>query len=338
MSDAQINRIIDVNLNRVGEGLRVLEEAARFVLDDKALSAHFKKMRHKVALRDMQAKLTYLSARDAVCDIGENIKTSFQSSPRGLLEVATANARRAAESLRVLEELAQSAKLDSQVYATVRYQLYTLEKELFGRLSRYNKAHRICGLYAVIDTKLLKEHNILEVTSQILADGAKIIQLCDKCTLKSDLLQLACKIKELCTMHEALFIINEHLDIVLASNADGLHVGQSDLPVVEMRHLLPIDRVIGRTINTLDEALQAQRAGADYISYGAVFSTLTQSECPTVEPEVIKSIKQAVQLPLVLSADNNLHNIANIPKIKVYATDGCSAIILAPLKYVSLCV
>lgn len=331
MSDAQIHRIIDVNLNRAGEGLRVLEEAARFVLDDSVLSARFKEMRHQVALRDMCAKLTFLSARDAACDVGENIKTSFQSSARSLLEVTTANARRAEESLRVLEELATAVKLDSQIYATARYQLYTLEKELIGRLSRHNKTQRVRGLYAVIDPAELKEQNLLDIITKILVGGAKLILLRDKTTPKRELLQLACEMQRLCATHEALFIVNDHLDIALASNADGLHVEQSGIPIAEARRFMALDKIIGCSIVTPAEALKAQQDRADYIGCGAAFSAFAQAKCTTIETELVKSTKDVVKLPLVVSIDISLQNIADIINAGADAVAVCSSDIMSAL-------
>lgn len=313
MSDTQIYRIIDVNLDRAGEGLRVLEEIARFVLGDPVLSARFKEVRHNVALRDMQAKITFLSSRDAACDVGENIKTAFQFTPRhSLSEIAFANARRAEESLRVLEEFAPSVKLNSQNYATARYQLYTLEKDILGQLSRHNKTQQISGLCVVVDTVLLRKQNALEITAQILDSGAKMLQLCDNTIPKGELLELACAIQKLCAAHNALFIVSDHLDIVLSSNADGILLKQEDMPISIARRYLPLDKIIGCSINTKSEAQKAQQDGADYIVFEAGFGMLSRSELPSVEPETIESIKQAVKLPLIAIGDIGLQNTADV--------------------------
>ncbi|MCL1886233.1 MAG: thiamine phosphate synthase [Dehalococcoidia bacterium] len=321
MSDNQIGRIIDANLDRAGEGLRVLEEVARFVLDNPALSARFKEMRHQLSLRDVQTKLAFLSARNASGDVGEAIKSSFQSSPRNLLQIATANARRAEEALRVLEEFAPSANLDSQVYAVARYQLYTLEKDILGQLARHNKRYQISGLYAVIDTTLTCGHNILDITTQTLSGGAKIIQLRDSITPKGKLLQLAREMKQLCSCHNALFVVSGHADIALATNADGLHIEQGDIPTAEVRCLAPIDKILGCSVDTPAEALKAQQDGADYIACDALFGISTQADTPP-EHDTIKSIKKAVQLPLVVGV-NSMQSITDITKAGADAVAVC---------------
>ncbi|MCL2707320.1 MAG: thiamine phosphate synthase [Dehalococcoidia bacterium] len=306
MSDSQVNRIIDANLNRAGEGLRVLEETARFVLNDAVTSARVKELRHQVSLHDLQTKLKCLSARDAACDVGEDIKTSFQTMPRELTEIAVANARRAEEALRVLEELASQTSLNAQVYASARYELYTLEKEIIGRLSRRDKTQRIRGLLAIIDTVQLKRQSILESTAQMLDCGAKIIQLRGGATCKGELLHLAHEMQKLCAAHNALFIVNTHLDIALASNADGLHIEHNDMPLIEARRIMPLDKIIGCSVGTHAEAYSAERDGADYILCQNMSAELMQD---TVSPNLIKHIKQAVKLPLMALSQIGLQAI-----------------------------
>ena len=327
----QVLRIIDANLNRIGEGLRILEEATRFVLNDRMLSEHLKELRHELSPHDMDARLRYLSARDSQSDVGADITTSFQNRKRGLAETVVANARRVEEALRVMEEVSkvEGIALDAQTYQDARFKLYTIEKELVGRLTRHDISARVYGLYAVIDSDCLKGRNVVEITSQVLAGGVKLVQLRDKNSGKRELLELALTVKKLCAENEALLTINDHLDIALASDADGLHVGQDDLPVKVARALMPIDKLIGCSVTTVREAQKAREDGADYLACGAVYATPTKPDCPVVGLEALREIKKAVGLPLVAIGGINLQNIPDVFASGADAAAVISAVVLA---------
>ena len=129
-------RIIDANLNRIAEGLRVLEDVARLVLEDADLSRRLKKMRHELRRIEIEEHQKLLQSRDAEGDVGAGIVVSGQEKPRALYETVVANARRVQESLRVMEEVAKTAgiSLDSDKFKHARFELYSLEKEIVARL------------------------------------------------------------------------------------------------------------------------------------------------------------------------------------------------------------
>jgi thiamine-phosphate pyrophosphorylase len=327
----QVLRIIDANINRIGEGLRILEEATRFVLNDRTLSEHLKELRHELSAHDMDARLRYLSARDSQSDVGADITTSFQNGKRSLAETVVANARRVEEALRVMEEISkiEGVALDAQTYQDARFKLYTIEKELVGRLTRKDISARVYGLYAVIDSDCLKGRNVVEITSQVLAGGVKLVQLRDKNSGKRELLELALALKKLCVENEALLIINDYLDVTLASDADGLHVGQEDLPVKTARALMPIDKLIGCSVTNVNEALRAKDDGADYLACGTVYATSTKPECPVVGLEALQEIKKTVDLPLVAIGGINIENIPDVFAAGADAAAVISAVVLA---------
>ena len=158
------------------------------------------------------------------------------------------------ESLRVLEEIAKTPgmDLDPEKFKQARFALYTLEKTLLSRVLRQDKVKRISGLYLVVDTRTLKGRSHLEVAAQAIQGGVKIIQLRDKTSSKKELIAIALGLRDLCARNDVLFIINDYLDVALAVNADGLHVGQDDLPVEVARRLLPIDKILGCSVCTVD--------------------------------------------------------------------------------------
>ena len=138
----QTLRIIDANLNRIGEGLRVLEEIARLLLDDAALSQQLKDMRHEMVRVDLSLEQQFLQARNSEGDVGINLEASGEEKYKEIPETVLANARRVQEALRVMEELAKnpSIPLESDKFKKARFNLYTIEKELFSKLMRRGKA------------------------------------------------------------------------------------------------------------------------------------------------------------------------------------------------------
>ena len=191
--------------------------------------------------------------------------------------MVVANARRVQQSLRTLEELSKipspALKLDPERFKQARFKLYTIEQDLLSKLLRQDKTKHITGLYVIIDTSDLKERSHLEIASQVISGGAKLIQLRDKLRSKKELLTISHQLRTLCAEHNVLFIINDYLDIALATEADGLHLGQDDLPFSIARQLLPIDKILGCSVTTVDQATTAESEGADYIAVGSIYPT-----------------------------------------------------------------
>ncbi|MFQ5997665.1 MAG: thiamine-phosphate pyrophosphorylase [Dehalococcoidales bacterium] len=135
-------RIIDANLNRIGEGLRVLEEIARLVLDDAALSQQLKDIRHEMVKVDLSLEQQFLQARNSEGDVGINLEASGEGKYKEIPEMVVANARRVQEALRVMEELAKNpdVPLESDKFKQARFKLYTIEKELFAKLMHRGEA------------------------------------------------------------------------------------------------------------------------------------------------------------------------------------------------------
>ncbi len=313
----QMLRMADANLNRLGEGLRFLEDIARFLLNDTALTQQLKTMRHELIRGDYPFNKQLLQSRNSEGDVGIDIEVTGEEQGRDLPLALVANAKRVQESLRILEELAKvltTPKLDPEKFKQARFNLYTIEKELLSKLLRQDKLKYISGLHAIIDIQALKGRSHIEVTTQVIRGGAKTIQLRDKVQTKEKLLPIAQELKELCAENNVLFIINDYLDLALAVDADGLHVGQDDLPVKVARRLLPIGKILGCSATTLEEALAAQSDGADYIAIGSIYPTSSKDAVKVVGLERLYQIRQAISLPLVaiggITKDNTAEVIA----------------------------
>jgi thiamine-phosphate pyrophosphorylase len=299
-------RLIDANLNRLSEGLRLLEDVARFILNDAALSSRLKALRHDLLSNAKSFQKTLLTARDSEGDVTAFSKESMSRSD--VNDVVTANARRVTESLRVLEEFAKlpDIDLDPMKFKRARFAIYEIEKEISGKVSRRGK--RIAGLYVIIDREALTGKDEIDVCRQAIRGGANIIQLRDKLGNKSRMINSARQLKEACAPSGVLFIMNDCMDIALSSGADGIHVGQEDIPVSAARHLLPIDKLIGCSTATAKEALQAEGDGADYIAVGSIYPTQSKKNVTVVGLERLREIREAVSLPIVaiggINADN----------------------------------
>ena len=309
-------RVIDASLNRIGEGLRFLEDLARLVLNDSVLTQQLKNMRHELLRSDWSLQQQLLEARNAAYDVGINIEAVGEEKQRELQILAVANARRVQESLRTIEELAKlpeaATRLDSERFKQARFNLYSIEQELLSRLLRRDKTKRLRGLYAIIDTQALKGRSHIEAATQAIRGGAKVVQLRDKLLSKKELLPIAKELRKLCVEHTVLFIMNDYLDLALASDADGLHLGQDDLPIKVARKLLPMGKILGCSTKTVDQAVAAQSEGADYIAVGSIYPTSSKETAKVVGLDRLREIRQQITLPLVAIGGINKNNVREV--------------------------
>ena len=306
-------RIVDANLNRASEGLRFLEEVARFLLEDAALSQQVKSLRHSLAQESMSLGVGLLSQRDSEHDVGAE---GFAEAQQDLPGLVAANAKRAEESLRVIAELAKlpelSPALNSARFEQLRFDLYTLERSLTGRVLRRDKTKQLTGLYVILDRQALAGRDTVDAARQAIAGGASLIQLRDKQSSKGELFFTGQKLKALCVESGVLFLVNDYLDLALALEADGLHIGQKDLPLPVVRRELPIDRIVGCSVNTVSQALKARDEGADYIAVGSMFPTTMKEGFRLVGVDRLKQVREAVSCPLVAIGGINEENIEQV--------------------------
>ena len=342
-------RIVDANLNRSAEGLRVLEDVARFVLNDAALSRQLRTIRHNLADAGRSLGIILLEERDSEHDVGiskenatagpssviasrrrSNLKEAKQSYP-DLISLVEANANRVEESLRVLEELAKlaglSSRLDAVKFEQARFSLYSVEKAMVAKLTRQDKVKQLTGLYVILDRQALAGRDELEVAGEIVQGGARVIQLRDKQSYKGELLPIAQGLKELCAKSGVLFIVNDYLDLALAVDADGLHLGQKDLPVHIARRELPIDKIIGSSVTTVSRAIEMSDEGADYIAVGSMFPTRGKEGAVVVGLDMLQQVKKAISSPLVAIGGIDESNVGEV----IAAGADCVAVINAVL-------
>lgn len=154
-------------------------------------------------------------------------------------------------------------------------------------------------LYAVTDRSWLGESTLYEQVEQALKGGVTFVQLREKNLSESEFLEEAKEIKKLCAEYHVPFVINDNVDIAAAIDADGVHVGQSDMEALDVRAKLGPDKIIGVSAQTVEQAMRAQEHGADYLGVGAVFPTGSKADAVEVDHEVLRRICEAVDIPVI---------------------------------------
>jgi thiamine-phosphate pyrophosphorylase len=308
-----VARLLDANLDRAREGLRVLEDWARFGVDRADLVARTKDMRQRLGrLHRDDYKLARHTATDPAAGMGHPAQQE-RLSPS---QVVGANAGRVHEALRVLEEFGRSIdpELASEA-AALRYGIYDLEVDLL-QASRGGQQRRQllaqCHLYLVSSPV----PGLEAVVAAALGAGVRLVQYRAKDGEPIDdsqRLQQCRQLRQLCASHGALFIVNDRIDLALAVEADGVHLGQGDLPPAVARQLLGPERLIGRSTQSIDQLRQAVADGCDYVGVGPVNATPTK---PGREPVGLDYVRQAAaESPIPFFAIGGLE-CANIEAVR----------------------
>lgn len=168
---------------------------------------------------------------------------------------------------------------------------------------------KLLRLYAVTDRSWLGGRTLKEDVEKALRGGVTLLQLREKEMEFDDFLKSAVEIKEICKKYSVPLIINDNIDVAKAVGADGIHIGQDDMPVREARRILGSDKIIGATAKTLEQALSAEKDGADYLGSGAIFGTETKSDAKKLDMETLKNITSSVNIPVAAIGGITSENI-----------------------------
>jgi len=180
-------------------------------------------------------------------------------------------------------------------------------------------------LYVITDHNLSRGRPNEEVVGDAISGGADVIQLRDKGRTTKELLNEALKLREITLKRGVKFIINDRVDLALAADADGVHLGQDDLPLKWARKLLGNDKIIGASAQTVEQAIKAQKDSADYVAVSAIFSTPTKPDARALGLETITNIKENVSIPVVAIGGIKEENAAQVRE----AGADCIAVISA---------
>ena len=182
-------------------------------------------------------------------------------------------------------------------------------------------------LYLVTDSDILKDRNFYECIEEALKGGVTMLQLREKEASGKEFLEKAIKLRELTKKYNVKFIINDRVDIAMLCDADGVHVGQSDIPANEVRKLIGKDKIVGVSARTIKEAMVAKENGADYLGVGAMFTTTTKLDVKSVTIDQLKAIKKEVKLPIVTIGGLSLNNIEKLKECNIDGFAVVSAIL-----------
>lgn len=327
--DSAIYRIIDANLNRAREGLRVLEEHARLALEDEGLTARIKGLRHDLAsVAHAFGPEVLLAARDIQHDIGTKITVESEQSRADEGHVASAAAKRAAESLRTIEEYGKVLQPQAAVRVEqIRYAVYAVEQEI-GVCGPRRRRLRAAQLHVLL-TESLCRRPWLEACEQTIAGGADVIQLREKTLSDRELLARARQLRELTRRYGVLLFVNDRPDIARLVEADGVHVGQEDLSVSDARRIVGPAMLVGASTHSLEEARTTLVQRPDYLAVGPMFASGTKPGLSVQGPRLLSEILALTDLPVVAIGGITAANIAILLMHRVTRVAVCQAVIAA---------
>ena len=311
--DLRIFQIIDANLDRAREGLRVLEDWARFGLGKEKYVKSIKNFRQILGKNHLDV---YKQSRNFIEDKCKGLTHQEQINRKTPEQIISSNSGRVQEALRVIEEFSRLKNQElSKIASEIRYEIYNLEIDLLNTSER-KKSEEILkenDLYAITDQK----ENLLEIIEDILIAGVKIIQYRFKKGTDQNNLEKAIQIKNLCKRYNSLFIVNDRVDIALLSNADGIHLGQDDLSIKTARRLIGKEKIIGISANNEKDISQAIKDGCNYIGIGPVFKSSTKKDKEPLGLEKIKKLTKELKLPWFAIGGISKDNIHNLRKYGV---------------------
>ena len=324
-------RIIDANFNRGREAARVMEEYCRFVLNSADLSAQCKSLRHRLcaAIGEFDPG-RLIASRDSQRDVGAGLQVAGQMARGSLKDCFTAAAKRLPEALRALAETAQTLDSGSgQVFEQLRFDCYRLEK-LIVTFSSSMERYSGVRLYVIITVKQIGQSQwALKTAADCAAGGGDCIQLRCKGIDDARLFTLAGEMVKVCHDNDSLCIINDRGDIAAAAGADGVHLGQDDLPVEQVRRLGAEPMIIGLSTHNTEQLEKAIACGVTYVGLGPVYATDTK---PGTEPAGLGYAKRAVELLSQTGIGHaaiggiNLENIDEVLKAGIKTVAVCSAV------------
>lgn len=283
-------RIIDANANRAREAIRVMEDIARFGLDHRALCAGLKQLRHDLAeaLDALPGARSMVLHRDTPGDVGTALTTPREGSREDVRSVAVAAGKRLTEALRSIEEAAKTVTGGGGIaFEALRYRAYALEQVLLAALM--GRAVAVAGVCVLVTESLCEHHPWEHVARAAVAAGATMLQLREKDLPDRELLARARKLVEIGREGRARVVVNDRPDIAACARADGVHLGQDDLPVTEARKIVGAEMMVGVSTACIEDAERALRDGADYCGVGPMFPTTTKHKPVISGPDYLRA-------------------------------------------------
>lgn len=307
-----VYRILDANVNRAAEGIRVVEDICRFNYEDEKITKKLRDTRHKIRknLKDLDTQL--LKHRDSAHDIGKNITNQSKIDKKeDTAQIITANFKRALEALRVIEEISKTTTDMYNIgksYEAIRYEMYYLEKEV---MALRTKKRLKDGIYGITFEKFSNGRSNIEVVKEMIKAGIEVIQYREKDKSFKEMYEEAKVLREMTKKADVTFIVNDHIELAMMVDADGVHIGDDDWPLKEVRKLVGDEKIIGLSTHSKEQALKAVELGADYIGVGPIYDTNTK-DYATVGIEYLEFVAQNISIPFVAIGGIKEHNIKEV--------------------------
>lgn len=328
-------RVLDANLNRAIEGLRVVEEFGRFVASHKKVSTEIKNLRHQLSLLCQKYSDQWAEQRNSGEDVGAEIAAADEYSRSSLEDLVGANLARVNQALRALEEYSKvvSPEISPGVEA-VRYQFYDVEKNV-KRVAFVERSLANRVVY-VLTSGCASTDEFSRRIEKLCQAGADLIQLREKNLSDGEILLRAKLAAKICANYATLFIVNDRPDVALMSGADGVHVGQDEFSVGDIRKIIPANMLIGVSTHSIEQALQAEQDGADYIGVGPTFPSHTKCFTEFTGTELLQKVAAAISVPAFAIGGINLENVeqvaeAGLARVAVsgviHSADSCEQVI-----------
>ncbi len=303
-----VEQLIDANLDRAREGLRVIEDWCRFGISRKDFVITIKDWRQRLG---MCHKKKYKQARFTKKDAGLGLKHPSQLERIEPWEIITANCARVQEALRVIEEFSRNSDHRlAETASIIRYGLYEIEKEILNTDIRTNRLRKLSESKLCLITE--PQSNLNEKVTSALEAGVKMVQYRHKEATHRERFNEAKEIAELCRKFKALFIVNDHIDIALAVDADGVHLGQTDMPIAIARKLLGSEKLIGKSTHSLQDIYKAESEGPDYMGFGPIFSTKTKANLEPLGLQLLQEASRMARLPFFAIGGINNANLQEV--------------------------
>jgi thiamine-phosphate pyrophosphorylase len=313
-------RTLDANLNRVSEGIRVIEDLFRFRYENSAMTESLRHIRHRVRNTSRMLTPLLLNNRQADFDPGVAISMKSKIDQRSHHnDMLHANFKRVQEGLRTIEEALKAMKKYeiAKQYEQIRFQTYTIEKQCYLAASgKNNEIFPSTDIYCLTAESLSCGRSNIKVVKEMIQAGIKIIQYREKEKPFGEKYRECIKIREMTQANDVTFIVNDHVDLALMTRADGVHIGQTDYPVEAVRDLTGDDFIIGVSTHAPEEAMRAQEGGADYIGVGPIYSTNTKKDvCDPVGHEYLEFAVNHITIPFVTIGGIKEHNVHDVVRL-----------------------
>jgi thiamine-phosphate pyrophosphorylase len=307
-----ILRVVDAAANRAAEGLRVVEDYLRFVLDDSHLTAECKRLRHDLRAGLSAFRPTDLhAARNTEADVGTSISTPAETTRTDAWDVCTASFSRIAQSLRTLEEYGKVlAPAVGGRFEALRYQTYTLQRVTDSARNSGERLHAVRLLVLIDGCASAKQ--FVTLVDALVSCGVGAIQLRDKKLPDRPLADRARQLRTRTRGTGTLMFVNDRPDVAVVSHADGVHIGQADLHVKDVRTVVGPRMLIGVSTHSIGQARQAVRDGANLIGAGPTFRSSTKAFDRLAGLPLLAAVHKEIRLPAFAIGGIDSENLAQV--------------------------